>query len=99
MTSDDQSEAARHSLLATIARVLGDDAPPTPIQPRSKTPLGPKAPPTPKPPPALRSGPRTNRPTDEPPARRPLIEEGGGPTSYVPPADGLLGGTERRRRK
>jgi hypothetical protein len=99
MTSDDHAEAARRSLLDTIARVLRDDDPPTADQPRSKIPPSPKAPPTPKPPPALRSGPRTNRPTGEPIERRPLIEEGGGPISYVPPADGLLGGTERRRSK
>jgi hypothetical protein len=99
MSSDDQAEAARRSLLDTIARVLGDDAPPTSDRPRSKIPPGPKSPPTPKPPPALRSGPRMTRPTDVPQERRPLIEEGGGPTSYVPPADGLLGRTERRRRK
>jgi hypothetical protein len=95
MTSDDRCEAARRSLLDAIARVLGDEAPP-PDQPRPKIPPGPKAPPTPKPPPALRSGPRTIRPTDKPVGRRPLIEEGGGPTRYVPPADGLLGGTERK---
>jgi hypothetical protein len=94
----DEDEAARRSLLEAIARFLGDDTPPPSDRPRSKGPPGPKSP-APKPPPALRSAPLTIRPVDEQLAGHPLIEEGGGPTRYVPPADGLLGGTERRRRK
>jgi hypothetical protein len=99
MIRDDAAEAARLSLLATITRVLGGEEPPRAGGPRLKAPAGPSAPPAPKRPPSLRSAPRPARSTGQEIPRKPLIEGGGGPTSYVPPADGLLGGTERKRRK
>src|SRR5438874_764170 len=97
MPHDDEAEAARRSLLATITRVLGGEDARRPEKPRPKISGSPAAP-APKPPPAIRSAPRLARPTGAQIPRRPLLEDEGGPTSYAPPADGLLGGTERRKR-
>ena len=99
MTQENEDEAARRSLMDTINRILADEDRPTAEPAHRKIRPRPTATPTPKPPPALRAAPRSSRPTDEPIARRPPSEGPTGPTRYVPPADGLLGGTQRKKSK
>jgi hypothetical protein len=105
MTHEDEAEAARRSLMATIAKVLGEEDPPADPPPTSGK-LRPKRPsnaaaPAPKPPPALRTAPRPVRPVGEQATGRTPTpdDEGGGPTRYTPPADGLLGGTQRKPKR